>query len=143
MECTPNFQAELVNFQGELVKIQAELVKVTFLSMCWRWWHNVLETKCTKSAVKSLFSLLAFMTSQRKLIWLEYAQLYKNKQKQTKNSIFETTSRFGNTHNFSLFTLYLNYFNGNQNGVTLNNSQIWKPYFLVRNKCCIHVETGS
>ena len=63
--------------------------------ICWRWGHNVLETKCTKSAVKSLLSLsfflLAFMTSKESFIWSEHAQLYENEQKKTKNSIVETT----------------------------------------------------
>ena len=31
------------------------------------------------------------MASQRKLFWLEHAQLYENDQKETKNSIVETT----------------------------------------------------
>ena len=31
------------------------------------------------------------MTSQESFIWLEYAQLYENEQKETKNSIVETT----------------------------------------------------
>ena len=40
--------------------------------------------------IKALY-ILAFMMSQKSFIWLEYAQLCKNEQKETKNSIVETT----------------------------------------------------
>ena len=42
-----------------------------------------------KSAVKSLFSLLLFMTLQKSFIWSE---LYENDQKETKNTIVDTTN---------------------------------------------------
>ena len=54
----------------------------------------MLETKCTKSAVKSLFSFLVFMTLQRKFYLVgtcQYAQLYEKNQKETKNTIVKTT----------------------------------------------------
>ena len=41
------------------------------------------------------------MTSQESFIWLQYAQLYENEQKETKKSLIETTAE----------VLYL-YFNG-------------------------------
>ena len=56
--------------------------------MCWRWLHNVLETKCTKSGVKRSFSLLffllQFMTSQRKLNTVGICSIYENEQKELK-----------------------------------------------------------
>ena len=86
------------NFSKQQIKEEIRLKLCFQKCMCWRQWHNVVETKCTKSTRKSLFSLLfsllAFKTSPRKLYLVGICSTVKNEQKETKNSIVETTSNY-------------------------------------------------
>ena len=60
---------------------------------CWRWRHNVLERKWSKSGTFSFISLFhSLWRHKESCIWSEYARLYGNEQKRTSDTIVKTTS---------------------------------------------------
>ena len=70
--------------------------------MCWRWLHNVLETKCTKSCH---FLFYRSWLHNKSFIWSENAPLEENEQKEMGNSIVETTKEVLLLENFQKFSL--------------------------------------